>query len=142
METDIIEAAPEDTEAVPETDVTENEDAASDTPADTSSGDGTPEADDAAPETDTSSEESDGEPERETSVDSSVSGNSAGENGSTVVFPEGFEYSGMSSEDAAVLVEALEYQTKVIYSGFIGLAIMVGVTAGILFIYGFRLRRV
>lgn len=148
METDIIDAALEKAESVLETDVTENEDAASgsNAPADTSSKTDASESDDsapetdAAPETDSAPEDSEGESDQE----SSVSGNSAGESGSssTIVFPEGFEYSGMSPEDAAALVESVEYQTGVIYGGFLGMSIFLGFIAGILIIHGFRLRRV
>lgn len=44
--------------------------------------------------------------------------------------------------DTAAIVQAINQQTEIIHNGFVGLGIGVGLIAGIVFVQGFRLRRV
>lgn len=79
---------------------------------------------------------SDSEPEQVNTL--TVSGN-------VIILPDGYESAEMqayTSEDIAVVIESLEYQTDIIRGGIIGLALLLGINAGILFVHGFRLRRV
>lgn len=82
----------------------------------------------------------DSEPEQNNTL--TVSGN-------VIILPEGYEPLEMqaetqayASEDVIAIIESLEYQTDIIRGGMVGLAFFLGLIAGILFVHGFRLRRV
>lgn len=69
--------------------------------------------------------------------------------GNVIILPEGYEPLEMqaetqsyASEDITAIIESLEYQTDIIRGGMIGLAFFLGLIAGIMFVHGFRLRRV
>lgn len=94
-------------------------------------------------------ESEDQQEEPEESIVESISGNDVMLiSGNAVIFPEDFDYSMFqSSTEGEIgnyddLVEVVEYQTNLIFSVSVVISFMLGVIAGILFIHGFRLRRV
>ena len=87
----------------------------------------------------------------ETEMETSVYEPPVSVSGNTVIFPEGFEY--MAAEysmgDSESVIAALDTQTKTIEAqteaikeGFAAVCVLLGAVLGVMFVQGFRLRRV
>lgn len=69
--------------------------------------------------------------------------------GNVIILPDSYkpvemqsESKAYASEDITAIIESLDYQTDIIRGGIVGLVFFLGLIAGILFVHGFRLRRV
>lgn len=73
-----------------------------------------------------------------------VSGNDLVISGDVIVFPEGYDLSGLEGEqlDVEQIVQAIERQSDIMTAGFTCTCFMLGILAGALVMTGFRLRRV
>lgn len=58
--------------------------------------------------------------------------------GNTIIFPEEYNFSG----DTDAVVEAIQAQSLYMRAGFVVVAFLLGAVIGLLFVCGFRLRRV
>ena len=90
-------------------------------------------------ETDADVEETDADAE-ETDRDDLPEEASISDN--TIIFPEGYDLTSSAAGDTAAVVEAIETQTSYICNGFAAVSFLLGVMIGMLFVYGFRIRRV
>lgn len=133
---------PEDAgEAFPSDEDSPEENTGEDPGTDTGEDAELPPADDAMEETAEGYDASEEQP-------ASVSGNDiVAVSGNAVIFPEDFDFTmlGSTGADNSAGIEALigveEYQTEVIYGSALAITFTLGITAGILLIHGFRLRR-
>lgn len=64
--------------------------------------------------------------------------------GNAIIFPEEYDLTAFSSstEDTDAVVQAVDEQTNVLRSGFFAVVLLLGIIVGLLFVHGFRLRRV
>lgn len=64
--------------------------------------------------------------------------------GNAIIFPEEYDLTAFSSstEDTDAVVQAVDEQTNVQRSGFFAVVLLLGIIVGLLFVHGFRLRRV
>lgn len=82
-------------------------------------------------DTEADDEESDNVESEELPEETTISGN-------TIIFPEEYNFSG----DTDAVVEAIQAQSLYMRAGFVVVAFLLGAVIGLLFVCGFRLRRV
>lgn len=111
--------------------------------------------DDAAEETDEETDTEDSDSEEEESDAEAESEEEKAEDapqpseivtisGNAIIFPEEYDFTAFSSstEDTDAVVQAVDEQTNVLRSGFFAVVLLLGIIVGLLFVHGFRLRRV